>query len=105
MLDYTMREKKVLPVKLINEKTVLLTAPKKSLYTELTGLESKLKDERDVGKLYDEILQLTANILSTNKTGTKFTAADVEDLMDIEDMALLIFEYSKYAGQLVGSPN
>lgn len=105
MLDYTTREKKVLPVKLIDGKTVLLTAPKKSLYTKLTALESRLKDEKDVGSLYDEILQLTADILSSNKTGARFTAADVDERMDIEDMALLIFEYSKYAGQLVGSPN
>ena len=41
MLDYTTREKKALSVKLIDGKTVLLTAPKKSLYTKLTALESK----------------------------------------------------------------
>lgn len=105
MLDYTTREKKALSVKLIDGKTVLLTAPKKSLYTKLTALESKLKDEQEVGQLYDDILQLTADILSSNKTGAKFTAADVDEIMDIEDMALLIFEYSKFAGQLIGSPN
>ena len=58
-----------------------------------------------MGKLYDEVLQLTADILSTNKSGTQFTASDVDAIMDIEDMALLIFEYSKYAGQIVKSPN
>ena len=105
MLDYTKREKKTLPVKLINEKVVLLTAPKKALFQKLTALEGKLKDTSDVGELYDEILQVAADILSSNKTGAAFSAADVDELMDIEDMALLIFEYSKYAGQLAGSPN
>lgn len=105
MLDYTTREKKVLPVKLIDGRTALLCPPKKALYTKLTALEDKLKDTDDVGELYDEVLQLTADILSTNKSGTQFTASDVDAIMDIEDMALLIFEYSKYAGQIVKSPN
>lgn len=105
MLDYTAREKKALSVKLIDGKTVLLTAPKKSLYTKLTALEEKLKDKEDVGQLYDDILQLTADILSSNKTDAKFTAEEVDEIMDIEDMALLIFEYSKFAGQLIVSPN
>ena len=105
MLDFTTREKKVLPVKLIDGITALLCPPKKALYTKLTALEDKLKDTDDVGELYDEVLQLTADILSTNKSGTQFTASDVDAIMDIEDMALLIFEYSKYAGQIVKSPN
>ena len=105
MLDYTKREKKVLPVTLINGKTVLLTAPKKALYQKLTALKANLEGSSDFGQLYDEILQLTADVLSSNKTGVKFTAEEVDELMDIEDMALLIFEYSKFAGQIVGNPN
>lgn len=78
---------------------------KSGSHTKLTSLEDKLKNTDDVGELYDEVLQLTADILSSNKSGTQFTAEDVDAIMDIEDMALLIFEYSKYAGQIVKSPN
>lgn len=105
MLDYTTREKKVLPVKLIDGKTVLLCPPKKALYTKLTEIEDKINATNNVVELYDEVLNLTADILSSNKSGTKFSAADVDAIMDIEDMALLIFEYSNYAGQIVKSPN
>lgn len=105
MLDYTTREKKVLPVKLYDGRTVLLTAPRKSLYTKLSTIQKELQKKDDFEELYDEIIQLTADVLSSNKTGAQFTAAEVEDMMDIEDMALLIFEYSKYAGSIIGSPN
>ena len=105
MLDYTTREKKFLSVKLIDGRTMFLAAPKKSLYTRLDALKDDLESEQDADLLYDTIVQLAADILSTNKAGTKFSAAEVDDMMDIEDMSLLIFEYTKYAGGLTGNPN
>lgn len=105
MLDYTKQEKKFLSVKLIDETTVFLSVPRKALYSKLTSIEEKINATQDIEAIYDELLQLTADILSTNKAGKTFTAADVDALMDIEDMALLIFEYSKFAGSVVKSPN
>ena len=105
MLDYTQQAKQYLQIKLIDETVLFLGVPKKGLYSKLTSIEEKIKGTNDVKTIYDELLQLTADILSTNKDGKNFTAADVDKLMDIEDMALLIFEYSKFAGNIVKAPN
>lgn len=105
MLDYTKQEKKFLSVKLIDETMLFLGVPRKALYSKLTSIEEKINATQEIETIYDELLQLTADILSTNKAGKQFTAADVDALMDIEDMALLIFEYSKFAGNIVKSPN
>lgn len=105
MLDYTTREKKVLPVKINADLTVLLCPPKKALYEKLTAIEARLKETDDVGTAYDEITSLAADILSTNKSGRTFAPAEVDEMFDIEDMALLIFEYAKYAGQIAKNPN
>lgn len=105
MLDYTTREKRVLSVKLKDERTVLLCPPKKKLFTKLAEIESKINAAETQAEMYDEILQLSADILSSNKSGTKFSAEDVDEIMDIEDMAALIFAYSEYAGKIVKNPN
>nr|DAL49723.1 MAG TPA_asm: hypothetical protein [Caudoviricetes sp.] len=105
MLDYTTREKKFLSVKLIDGQMVFIGVPKKQLFSRLTHLEENLKNTEEIEPLYDEVLQLTAEILSNNKSGTKFTAEAVDEIMDFEDMALLIREYSAYAGAIVKNPN
>jgi hypothetical protein len=105
MLDYTQREKKFLPVKLIDGETLFLCPPKKGLYTKLVSLEEKLNATEEVSELYDEVTNLTAAILSDNKAKTAITPERVDEIMDIEDMAYLIFEYSKFAQQLIKNPN
>lgn len=105
MLDYTKQKKKYLTVKLIDETTLFIGAPKKTLYAKLTNLEEKLKDIKEVEPLYDEVTDLAAEILSNNNQQKKYTPAAVDEFMDIEDMSLLILEYAKFAGGIVASPN
>lgn len=105
MLDYTKQKKNYLNVKLADGKILLLGVPKKSLFTQLSSVQEALSDTDEIATLYDELLSLSSEILSNNKTAEKFTPEDVDRLMDIEDMALLIREYSKFAGTIVSNPN
>lgn len=105
MLDYTQRAKKALSVKLADETTVHIGAPKKKLFSKLAGLERTLKATTEIEPMYDEILAVTAEILSNNTVHRTFTPDEVDDIMDIEDMALLIFEFSTFAKGIVNAPN
>ena len=105
MLDYTSREKKFLSVKLVNGKTLFLGIPKKKLFSKLVSIEKKLKNTAGYESDYDEILSIAAEVLSTNKNGTSFSADEVDEIMDIEDVSLLIKEYVKFAGGIVSNPN
>ena len=105
MLDFTQHEKKYLPVKLFDGTVVLLGVPKKKLYTKIVSLKKHLENGADVENAYDEITEATAEILSNNKAGTEFTAKEVDDIMDIEDMSLIILEYGKFAGAITSDPN
>lgn len=105
MLDFTTREKKYLPVKLFDGTVVLLGVPKKKLYTKVVSLKKLLEDDTDVENVYDEIIETTAEILSNNKAGKEFTAKEIDDIMDIEDMSLIILEYGKFAGVVTSDPN
>ena len=105
MLDYTTRDKKVLPVKISEDLTLLLRPPKKNLYEKLAAIEDRVNDATDGGTVYDEIVELTADILSTNMSRHQFSAAEVEEMFDIEDMAALVYEYAAYAGNILKNPN
>lgn len=105
MLDFTTREKRYLPVKLFDGTVVLLGVPKKKLYTKVVSLKKLLEDDTDVENVYDEIAEITAEILSNNKTGKEFTAKEIDDIMDIEDMSLIILEYGKFTGDVTSDPN
>lgn len=105
MLDFTTREKRYLPVKLFDGTVVLLGVPKKKLYTKVISLKKLLEDDADFERVYDEIIETTAEILSNNKAGKEFTAKEVDEIMDIEDMSLIILEYGKFAGAVTSDPN
>ena len=105
MLDYTQRAKKALVVKLADETVVRIGAPKKKLFSKLAGLEKSLKATDDIELLYDDILGVTADILSNNIERKSLTKDDVDAIMDIEDMALLVREYEIFAKGLTNDPN
>lgn len=105
MLDYTQREKKALVVKLADKTVVRIGAPKKKLFSKLAGLEKSLKATDDIELLYNDILSVTADILSNNIERKLFTEDDVDAIMDIEDMALLVREYAIFAKGLTNDPN
>lgn len=105
MLDYTQRPKKYLEIKLSGGRIVKIGAPKKKLFTRLAALEKMLKDESTPETMYDEILTTAAEVLSNNPEQEVFTPETVDELMDIEDMALLLREYALFAGGLTKDPN
>ena len=105
MLDYTQRAKRVLEVKLDNGDALKLGAPRKKLFSRLAGLEKGLKNTENIEPLYDDILDVCANVLSNNTAGKEYTAADIDELMDIEDMSLLLREYAAFAGRITSDPN
>ncbi len=107
MIDFTSKTKKMLPVKFANGTTVLLTVPKKKVFTRMLNFEKTLKEAEgnEITEIYDELLALAADILSCNKSGTPFTAEAADEIMDIEDMSYLIQEYGKFVSEATKSPN
>ena len=105
MLDYTQREKKFLTVKLADGRLLLLSPPKKSLYTTLSKMEKAIGETDDYEAIFEDVASLTALILSNNKEREVITAAEVEEMMDFDDMFYLVSGYSVFAGEVVANPN
>ena len=120
MLDFS--SKKHLPVKLEDGTELLLTMPKKELFAKMQSLQTDLNNTDNIEQLYDSIVEVTAQILSSNRVINQkrpwyvrlfrvkpkpiaFTPEKVYKILDISDMALLIREYSAFAGQIVKNPN
>lgn len=105
MLDLTKKKKEVLPIKLVDGTIWNLTAPKKKLYKELGEFKDELDGVDDPAEVCDSLTKVTAEILSNNLAGTSITPEKVDELIDIEDMALIITEYQKFASGLTRNPN
>lgn len=105
MLDFTQREKRYLPVKLFDGTVVSLNIPKKRLFEKLSAVKATLEKTSEIESEYDEIASITAEILSNNREGKEFTVAEVNALLDLEDMALIFTEYTKFASSITSDPN
>ncbi len=104
MLDYTKIQKKTFPVKLPNGITVLITMPKKKTFEKMTNISSA-DTENLTSETIDDIYAITAEILSCNMQKKNFTAEDVGEMFDIEDVVLLFNEYTGFVGGNISDPN
>lgn len=97
MLDFRSRKKKVLPVTLADGSTLSIKMPTKALYEKMETMR------KSAG--YDELLELSADILSTNTENRVFKPSEVSEMFDLEDIAYLMREYEKFVKGVVANPN
>ncbi len=99
MLDYTKREKKFMAVTLYDGRKILVRPPKKKLYEKL--IEYRNKENKN----YDDLLALSASILSENLSGYVFKPEEIEEMFDIDDMKALMTEFSAFTNGITKNPN
>ena len=97
MLDFRSREKKVLPVTLADGSKLDLRVPTKALYEKMSAIS------KSAG--YDELVELCANILSTNTENRVIKPGEVAGMFDLDDIAYLIREYGSFVKGVVANPN
>ena len=81
--------------------------PKKSTFEKLTTLQ-QYKDDKNatIEDVMDTFGSVVAEVLSNNLDGRKFTAKEVTDNMDIEEMKDFLFSYYRdFVGTLADDPN
>ena len=104
MLDYTKIQKKTFTVKLYDGTTLICTMPKKRTFEKMAlmkDINADTLDEKSINDLYE----VTAEILSCNMQKKKYTADEVGEMFDIEDLTLIYTEYSKFASGVKTDPN
>ena len=97
-LDFNKVKKNYFNVILNDEKQTKLAimTPTKRLLTELMEMLPEttggIPSEEELTSLYE----LTARLMSRNKTGKQVTAADLEEILDFEDLVTFFEAYTEF---------
>lgn len=104
MLDYTKIKKKTMQVKLYDGTTLLILMPKKKTYEKLAAIKSlnvESLDEESIGDIYE----LAAEIISNNTRKKTYSAEEIGNMFDMDDILLLLNEYTSFAEEAEQDPN
>lgn len=104
MLDLSKKQKKFFVVKLTNGTTLNIPSPKKRIFERMTAMNDISLDTVSAENI-NEIYELIAEILSANTQKKKYTADEVGEMLDFEDINLLLNGYMEFAGYIVDDPN
>lgn len=109
-LDFNKINKTYLTITLTDGKTYMLTTPTKRLLNKILSMDSILKtsDEENTSineETIDSLYEISAEIMSTNKTNTKVSSEELANLMDIEDLMLFFNTYMSYIEKVTNLKN
>lgn len=104
MLDLSKKQKKFFVVKLTNGTTLSIPSPKKRIFERMTAMNDISLDTVSAENI-NEIYELIAEILSSNTQKKKYTADEVGEMLDFEDINMLLDGYMTFAGYITNDPN
>lgn len=104
MLDLSKKQKKFFVVKLTNGTTLSIPSPKKRIFERMTAMNDISLDTVSAENI-NEIYELIAEILSSNTQKKKYTADEVGEMLDFEDINMLLDGYMTFAGYIANDPN
>lgn len=107
MLDFTKAKKPSLPIKFDDGSMVHVYTPSKAEFAEMTEAKEYFdaaiddNDEESTRKLYE----ITARLMSNNKTGRVITADELEKYIDVSDIVLFFRGYSEFIAEIIDAKN
>lgn len=97
------------------EKIIHVGMPKKRVFTALMDMQDIINRKKEAGtekekndvdrEIIDELYDLTAEILSNNMKGERFTADWVDEYLTIEEIKEFLTQYTKFANGEATNPN
>lgn len=104
MLDLSKQPKKFFVVKLMNGTTLNIPSPKKRVFEKMAAMNEVAVDTLSAESI-NEVYELIAEILSSNTQKKKYTADEVGEMLDFEDISMLLDGYMTFAGYIADDPN
>ncbi len=106
MLDFSKAKKPTLPIKFDDGSMIHIYTPSKSEYEELGEAKEYFDaaiddDAESTTKLYE----ITARLMSNNKTGRVITADELASYIDIGDMVVFYRAYTDFIAEAVTEKN
>lgn len=110
-LDFNKINKTYLTITLTNGKSYYLSTPTKGLLNKILAMDNVLKSKGDVDAMdidpetIEELYNISADIMSINKTREKVSSNELGDMWDIEDLILFFNTYISYIESVANSKN
>lgn len=106
-MDFNKNKKSFWAVTLPDEKkTVLLIGtPTKSVFDELVAVKDAFGDDTGSAEAINDLYEVSAKIMSRNKTGHVVTVETLQSLFDFEDIVMFLHGYTEFVHEVAGSKN
>lgn len=102
--NFNQLKKHYMPVTLPDGRILMLRTPTKKIMDKFISLKDTLGDEMG-GDAIDELYNITAAVMSCNKTGVVLTQQEAEEFFDFEDVLSFIREYTEFINEVTGGKN
>lgn len=104
--DFGKLKRSFYPTKLKDGKTLVVEMPKKRTFEKMQIINDIDTDEAKSGEVYDEMLELLAEILSNNRGKELITAEYLEqEEYDIEEIIAYINDYADFVNSIKNNPS
>lgn len=104
--DFGKLKRSFYPTKLKDGKILVVEMPKKRTFEKMQIINDIDTDEAKSGEVYDEMLELLAEILSNNRGKELITAEYLEqEEYDIEEIIAYINDYADFVNSIKNNPN
>ena len=106
MLDFTKAKKPTLPIKFEDGSMVHVYIPSKADYEEIAEAKEYFdaaidNDDESTDKLYE----ITARLMSNNKTGRVITGEQLMTYLDIGDLVVFFRAYTDFIAEAINEKN
>lgn len=106
MLDFSKAKKPTLPVKFDDGSMVHVYTPSKIQFDEMTEAQEYFDQalEGDRGAM-DRLYDITATLMSNNKTGREIAVDELAGYLDVSDIVLFFRAYAQFISEVIAEKN
>lgn len=106
-IDFNKSKKSFWTVTLPDEKksVLLIGTPTKAVFDELISIKASLEGDSVGVEVINDLYEVSAKIMSRNKTGHVVTVDTLQNLFDFEDIIVFIHGYTDFLHEVTGSKN
>lgn len=106
MLDFSKAKKPTLPIKFDDGSMIHIYTPSKVEFDEMTEaqeyFDNALEGDREsLHRIYD----ITARLMSNNKTGREITVDELAGYLDVSDIVVFFRAYAQFIAEIIAEKN
>ncbi len=106
MLDFSKAKKPTLPIKFDDGSMIHIYTPSKVEFDEMTEAQEYFDtaidgDRESLHRIYD----ITARLMSNNKTGREITVDELAGYLDVSDIVVFFRAYAQFIAEVIAEKN